>query len=211
MPGQTKKIAIIGAGGHAKVIASSILNLPEFELLGFVSEFKKTPDETIFDLPIFTTLEEVPDYMSCSYIVGLGDNQKRAEIFADLKNKNLNLESVIDPTVTVAQKVDIGTGTFIAPRAIINTHTKIGENCILNTGTIIEHDSEIGDHTHVAPGVRAAGKVKIGEYSFVGIGSSIKDGINIGSRATVGAGSVVIGDVPDDATVAGVPAKNLHK
>ena len=39
-----KKIVIIGSGSHAKVVFSEIMKLKEFEILGFVDDFKKKKD-----------------------------------------------------------------------------------------------------------------------------------------------------------------------
>ncbi len=38
----------------------------------------------------------------------------------------------------------------------------------------------------------------------------IVENVKIGNRVTIGAGAVVTKDIPDDATVAGVPAKVLN-
>lgn len=38
----------------------------------------------------------------------------------------------------------------------------------------------------------------------------IVEGVKIGNNVTIGAGSVVTKDIPDNATVAGVPAKVLN-
>jgi acetyltransferase EpsM len=49
--------------------------------------------------------------------------------------------------------------------------------------------------------------VDIGEGSWIGAGAVVKQGVHIGKWAMIGAGAVVIKDVPDNAVVAGVPAK----
>jgi acetyltransferase-like isoleucine patch superfamily enzyme len=45
----------------------------------------------------------------------------------------------------------------------------------------------------------------------IGSGAAILCGVTIGERALVGAGAVVTRDVPADATVAGVPARQLAR
>ena len=47
----------------------------------------------------------------------------------------------------------------------------------------------------------------IGSGTLVGSGATIIQGVKIGNNAIVAAGAVVIRDVPDGATVMGVPAK----
>ena len=49
----------------------------------------------------------------------------------------------------------------------------------------------------------------VADGASIGSGATILGGLRIGARALVGAGAVVTRDVPDDATVAGNPAKLL--
>ena len=75
-----------------------------------------------------------------------------------------------------------------------------------NSGAIVEHECIVGDFAHIAPGAVLSGNVHVGEGTLVGVGARVIPGIRIGAWATVGAGAVVIEDVPDGATVVGVPA-----
>jgi len=51
--------------------------------------------------------------------------------------------------------------------------------------------------------------VRVGDLSWIGIGASVRQLVRIGGGVMVGAGAVVIADVPDGVTVAGVPARVL--
>ena len=51
---------------------------------------------------------------------------------------------------------------------------------------------------------------KIGRGVLIGAGAKILGNIRIGDCAKIGAGSVVLKDVPDHTTVAGVPAKVVN-
>ena len=54
------------------------------------------------------------------------------------------------------------------------------------------------------------GDVKIGNGVFIGVNSVICKPVTIGDCAIVGAASVITADVPENAVVAGVPAKVLR-
>ena len=80
---------------------------------------------------------------------------------------------------------------------VINPKVKIG------AGTVIQH--------RVTIGAIGLGVPEIGQNCFLGAGSIIIGGIKVGDNVKVGAGAVVINDVPNDATVVGIPAKVVSK
>ena len=82
---------------------------------------------------------------------------------------------------------------------------------MINTSASIDHDCVLGECVFIAPGARLGGNVRVGDLSFIGIGASVLPGCALGRNVTVGAGAVVIGDVPDNVTVVGVPARIVTK
>lgn len=52
--------------------------------------------------------------------------------------------------------------------------------------------------------------VLIKSNAWIGAGATILPGVTVGKNAIVGAGSVVTKNVPDNAVVAGVPAKYIR-
>jgi serine O-acetyltransferase len=80
---------------------------------------------------------------------------------------------------------------------VVNPAATIGKNCYLS------HNVLIGK---VHAGKRA-GVPTVGNAVFIGAGAVILGNVKIGNNAAIGANSVVINDVPDDAFVAGAPAK----
>lgn len=50
----------------------------------------------------------------------------------------------------------------------------------------------------------------LGDDIFIGAGAKVLGGIRIGSHVTIGANAVVVHDVPDGATVVGIPAKVIR-
>lgn len=90
---------------------------------------------------------------------------------------------------------DIAGGLYIAhPIGCVLSPKRIGKNC-----TII-HSVTIGMRNEWA-------FPEIGDNVFIGAGARILGGIRIGNNAVIGANAVVIHDVPDGATVVGIPAR----
>lgn len=205
-----KNVVIIGAGGHAKVIADIIVKSND-NVIGFLDDDLTIQGDTIYlDKKVLGTTTDIEKYNDAYFIIGIGNNITRRNI--SLKYPNLNWYTAVYPSTILANDVEIGEGTAIMPGVIINPGTKIGSHCIVNTGATIDHDNIIGDYVHISPGVHLAGTVTIGEGTWLCIGSTIINNIEIGKNNIIGAGAVVIKDLNDNnSTFVGVPARKIDK
>jgi acetyltransferase-like isoleucine patch superfamily enzyme len=121
----------------------------------------------------------------------------------------------------------IGAFVEIQKNARIGKNVKISSHTFICEGVTIEDDAFIGHNVSFIndkypratnaegrPQSEADWRVvptRVKRKASVGSGATILCGITIGENAVVGAGSVVTHDVPDGATVAGVPARILQK
>jgi sugar O-acyltransferase (sialic acid O-acetyltransferase NeuD family) len=194
------RVAIIGAGGHAKVVWD-ILVAAGHQPVGFVDN--QPTRDTLLGLPVVTARRALPAYDGL--VIAIGNNQVRKAIFEKLAGETF--VNAIHPSATLARHVTLGRGVMVAAGVVVNIDTTIGDNTILNTGATVDHDNAIGPHAHVAPGCHLAGNVTVGEGAFLGIGTCAIPGIEVGAWATCGAGSVLVRPVPPGAKVIGVPAR----
>ena len=113
------------------------------------------------------------------------------------------------PASHVSRRAKIEHGAVIQRGVTIMPHAKLGLACKLHINACVHHGVKIGDFCTIGPGAQLLGNVEIGECTYIGAGAIVKQRCRIGRNVTVGAGAVVVSDVPDNATVAGVPARNL--
>lgn len=208
------KVLILGAGGHAQVLADILRAMREagepIEIIGFLDDNPNLWGQKILRYPVLGPIKNLISYPHDAVIIGIGDNFIRQDLHVRLKNKGETFITAIHPCSTIAPDVIIGPGTMICAGVVVNTGTVIGEGVILNTGCTVDHHNRIGSFAHIAPGVHLGGGVQIDEGVLVGIGASVLPGIYIGSWAVIGGGAVVIRDVAPNATVVGVPGKVIY-
>ena len=95
-----------------------------------------------------------------------------------------------------SMKIGYGFSLGHAISVVINPCTIIGNNVeidqFVNVGSTKKTFAVVGDNVHIFPSV------------------CVVNDVHIGNNVTIGAGAVVVKDVPENATVAGVPAKVLN-
>jgi serine O-acetyltransferase len=93
--------------------------------------------------------------------------------------------------------MSVGPGLFIMHGdCTFVSAKKIGENCWINQQVVIGYTND-----------NDADLPSIGNNVTIHAGGKVLGRVNVGDNATIGANSVVIGDVPPNVTVMGVPAK----
>ena len=127
---------------------------------------------------------------------------------------------------------EVGDNTKIGAFVEIQKNAKVGKNCKISSHTFVCEGVSIQDNVFVGHGVvfindlfpratTAQGELQtekdwkvertlVKKGASIGSGSTILANVVIGENAMVGAGSVVTRDVPDNAIVAGNPARVLR-
>lgn len=106
--------------------------------------------------------------------------------------------------IEISPKTEIGKGLYIGHFGgiVVNAQTKIGKNVNLSHNVTIGANNR-GKHKGVPI---------IKDYVYIAPGAKIIGNITIGNHVAIGANAVVLDDVPDGVSIAGIPAKIVsHK
>lgn len=205
----SKRIVIIGAGGHGKVVAD-IAKLNGYEKILFLDDDKTKKKNGIYD--VVGTVEDIAIYKKeYEFFVAIGSNEIRESMTKRLELLDIMPVTLVHPTAVIDSTVKTGTGIAVMANAVINADTELSDGVIINTGATVDHDCIIGPYTHVCPGVHIAGTVDIGKNVWIGIGSSIINNIIVCSNTVIGAGSIVIEAIDESGVYVGIPARRIKQ
>lgn len=201
------RLAILGAGGHGRVVADAA------EEAGWnpIEFFDDGKTGLAGRWQIAGTCQELLDGVSRydGVIVAIGDNAVRHSWNERLVARGANLATIIHPRAVISKGALVGAGTVVMAGAVLNDGACTGLACIINTTAVVDHDTKLGDAVHVSPNAILSGSVTLGSRVWIGAGAVVKNGILIEDDVVVGLGSAVLRNVPRGMTVVGVPAASL--
>lgn len=202
-----KRLALLGASGHGKVVADMSL-LTGWGSVTFFDDawpLRGRNGPWLVEGDTSALIARMSEFDGV--VVTIGDCCVRQKKQYALEAAGAQMAIIVHPTASISPHSEIGVGTVVMAGAIVNIDAAIGKAAIINTGASVDHDCRLGDAVHICPGAHLSGSVQVGHGSWIGVGAAIKQGIEIGERVMVGAGAVVVASIADGLTVIGNPAR----
>jgi len=209
-------VFLIGAGGHARAVAGSVLALADTgfgALAGVVGRDDEPGD--MFDVPLgagkplrlaivrgdAAFRRAHPPTGDTVLLIGIGIRPNRADAgvsarrraYEAYRREGYDLPTLIDPSAVFRGRA--AAGAQVMAGAVVQTGADIGENAVVNTGVCVDHDCRIGAHAFLGPGAVLCGDVEIGAGALVGAGATVLPGVAVAADAVVRAGTVVARDL----------------
>ena len=199
-----RRLAIIGASGHGKVIAD-IARKNGYKKIVFLDD-----DESIHECGGYSVVGKSSEAgtIDADIIVGIGNAGVRKRIQESVPEEKL--VTLIHPDAVVAEDVVVGDGTVVMAGVVINPGVRIGKGCIINTCSSVDHDCEVGDYVHISVGSHLCGTVSVGSGTWIGAGATVSNNVSICSDSMIGAGAVIVKNIDSAGTYMGVPARRIR-
>ena len=143
------------------------------------------------------------------------DRRNSAIPLLDLKGINARIE----PGAIIREQVSIGDNAVIMMGAILNIGAVVGPGTMIDMGAVLGGRATVGSRCHVGAGAVLAGGIEpasatpviVEDDVLIGANAVVIEGVRIGRGAVVAAGAVVVNDVPENAVVAGCPARVIKR
>lgn len=213
----TLPVIVVGAGGHALVVADALLACGR-QVLGFVDPETAKAGTQMLGLPVFGGDAELhrftPDAVVLANGIGGvghgGGDPLRAQVQLKLEAAGWHFTTVRHPAAVVSAHAQVGAGAQMLAACVVQPGAQLGRGVIVNTRAVIEHDVCVGDFAHIAPGAVLCGNVVLGAGAHVGAGATVRQGVVLGAGVVVGIGAAVVADHATGVLV-GVPARNRNQ
>ena len=204
-------LLILGAGGHAKVVAETAVASGLYTSSPFLMTYVLTLRPVLMfwiGQCLAISLWRLTRIHIHSLTMQLSPLATLPLVFIGLGNCRLSVTVCypLHPTAWVSPSAQLG-------QAQLSLRTLLCKLILLSVQALFSiQDAEListrlADGVHICPGANLAGEVHVGERGWIGLGASVIQQICIGSDVLVGAGAAVVRDVPNKVTVVGVPAR----
>ena len=209
-----KDIAIYGAGGFGKEVASIIKILngkePIWNVIGFFDDSIPAGTQISRYGKVLGNMEVLNKWdKQIAIVFAIGSPKILKLLVGKITNPGVTFPNIIHPEVYFADKesLNIGIGNVIVRGCSFSVDVAIGDFNQFNSISALAHDVKVGSYNVFMPLTRISGEVSIGDGNFFAIGSVVLQNLKIGNNTRIGPGSYVMTKTKDGNLYMGNPAK----
>lgn len=206
------KIAIFGAGGFGREVASLIKRINKichkWDFIGFFDDSNTAKDNEYGEILGNINSLNKTDF-PLSVAIAVGNPKSLRSIKERIINPLISFPNIIAPEAHILdpENFQIGEGNIVCSFSSLSCNVSLGNFNIINNRVSFGHDAKIGNFNVFMTACRVSGSTKINEENLFGVGSIILPGIRIGKHTTISPGSVIMRNTKDDSLYIGNPAK----
>ncbi|HHX61788.1 MAG TPA: acetyltransferase [Epulopiscium sp.] len=198
---------IIGAGTYGQVYAEYLKD--SYNVIAFYDDDVRLHNSKVNSIEVVGKVSDALSLpKSTAIFVPIGNNPIRVELLKKFEENGFDIASYIHPQTIIHPSVKIGKAVYILPGTNIMPLSVIGDYSMISMGVNIAHHTIIEEACFFSQGSNIGASILLKTLAYVGISATLMTGLKtIGRNSLIGAGAVVIKDVPENAVMAGVPAK----
>lgn len=186
MQPQCKDIAIYGAGGLGREVASMLKYIDSkntlWNLVGFFDDGKPVGTPIDHYGPVLGGMEKLNSWSTPICVaICMGNPNTVANVAARICNPLVEFPNLIvdDMWISDSNTFTIGRGNIIQGCCVATVGVTLGDFNILNGSVTLGHDVTIGNCNVIMPGSRISGEVNIADRCLIGAASFIRQQLRV--------------------------------
>lgn len=203
----TDGLLLVGASGLAReVLAAGITGV-----VGVLDDNVDLHGTDVGGVPVLGTIDDAA-HREEQLLVCVGPSRGRRSVVRRLRELGVSddrFAMFVARSARIGSTSDIGRGSILLDSVVVTADARIGEHVVVMPNCTITHDNILEDFVTLAAGVALGGSVRVRRAAYIGMNASVRQGVEVGKKSTIGMGSVVLRNVPEEQTWAGVPARIL--
>lgn len=149
------KLLILGAGGHGRVCketAEQMINDVGEKLYDEVDFLDDSSPMAIGKLNDIEGMREAYD----NVFVALGASEMRKKWTEHAEMLGYHVVTLAHRNAYIASDVEVGCGSVIMPKVILQSGVQVKRGCIISAGAIVDHDAVVEEYSHINAGAVVA-------------------------------------------------------
>jgi sugar O-acyltransferase (sialic acid O-acetyltransferase NeuD family) len=206
-------LLLVAAGGLAREVLAAVRTHGRFDVVGFLDDAPELQGTTIDGVPVLGPVDAVATRPEPLVLVCAGHGLARERLVARLDALGVSPQryaTFVHPAAEVSDGCEVGAGSIVLAGVVMTAAVVLGEHVVVMPNVTLTHDDVLQDFSTVCAGVALGGAVVVGRGAYLGMGSSVRERTLVGAGATLGMGAVLVHDLPQGQTWAGIPARPLH-
>ncbi|WP_417563761.1 NeuD/PglB/VioB family sugar acetyltransferase [Microbacterium sp.] len=203
----TQGLLLVGASGLAReVLAAGITGVT-----GILDDDVTLHDTEVAGVPVVGPLALAPRRAE-QLLVCVGPSATRRAIvrrFAKFGVDDERYARFVARSARIGASSDLAPGSILLDSVVVTADARLGRHVVAMPNCTVTHDDVLEDFVTLAAGVALGGGVRVCEAAYIGMNAAVRQGLTVGAEATIGMGAVVVSNVPNHQTWAGVPAREL--
>ena len=209
-----RPLLLLGAGGLARETLVAVRAQPDvWRPIGVLDDDPVRHGDVVDGVPVLGPTDRVFDHPDAAVVPCVASAARPAARLRLTERLGLLSDrwaTVIHPAAQIAPGTAIGEGSILLAGVVVTAPIVLGPYTMAMPHVLLTHDDELAAGVTLAGRATLGGGVRVGAGAYLGQGCMVRENLTIGTEAVIGMGSVVLADVPDGQTWAGVPARKLR-
>jgi len=205
-------LLLLGASGLAREVLAVVDGSNDQREVAVLDDRAELRDSVVGSAPVLGTIDDVVNFPEAALVVCVGRGAKREIIAARLSVLGIaedRYTTVVHPSVEIPADCTVGAGSILLAGVVLTASVRVGRHVVVMPQVIMTHDNVVEDFATLCAAVTLGGWVRVGRGAYVGMNASVREHVTLGAATVLGMGAVLLTDLPDGETWAGMPARLL--